>query len=80
MAHGKHQECEKALARIRGVAVEDNEVSVRAAYTEIEESLAIERETDKVGWIGCFYPKKKTLYRTLLGMTLQALQQLTGAN
>jgi SP family sugar:H+ symporter-like MFS transporter len=32
------------------------------------------------GWIDCFSPKRKTLYRTLLGMSLQTLQQLTGAN
>ncbi|KAK7452121.1 hypothetical protein VKT23_012226 [Stygiomarasmius scandens] len=32
------------------------------------------------GWVDCFRPRNKTLYRTLLGMTLQSLQQLTGAN
>jgi SP family sugar:H+ symporter-like MFS transporter len=32
------------------------------------------------GWIACFNPANKTLYRTLLGMSLQCLQQLTGAN
>ncbi|THU87889.1 hypothetical protein K435DRAFT_782280 [Dendrothele bispora CBS 962.96] len=31
-------------------------------------------------WLACFSPTSKTLYRTLLGMTLQSLQQLTGAN
>lgn len=34
----------------------------------------------KAGWIDCFKPRHKTLYRTLLGMSLQSLQQLTGAN
>lgn len=34
----------------------------------------------KSGWIDCFRRKDKTLYRTLLGMSLQSLQQLTGAN
>jgi hypothetical protein len=28
----------------------------------------------------CFQPGGRILYRTLLGMTLQMLQQLTGAN
>jgi len=32
------------------------------------------------GWIACFNPANKTLYRTLLGMSLQSLQQLTGAH
>ena len=34
----------------------------------------------KAGWVDCFKPANKTLYRTLLGMSLQSLQQLTGAN
>lgn len=34
----------------------------------------------KAGWIDCFKPEGKQLYRTLLGMTLQMFQQLTGAN
>ena len=32
----------------------------------------------KGAWIDCFRSHNKTLYRTLLGMTLQSLQQLTG--
>lgn len=32
------------------------------------------------GWLECFKPHNKTLYRTLLGMALQTFQQLTGAN
>ncbi|KAF5369385.1 hypothetical protein D9758_002546 [Tetrapyrgos nigripes] len=31
-------------------------------------------------WLDCFRPRGKVLYRTLLGMSLQSLQQLTGAN
>ncbi|KAH8985033.1 hypothetical protein EDB86DRAFT_3083973 [Lactarius hatsudake] len=31
-------------------------------------------------WLDCFCVENKTLYRTLLGMSLQSLQQLTGAN
>jgi len=34
----------------------------------------------KAGWLDCFKVERKTLYRTLLGMSLQSLQQLTGAN
>lgn len=32
------------------------------------------------GWGACFRPQQRTLYRTLLGITLQAGQQFTGAN
>jgi MFS transporter, SP family, sugar:H+ symporter len=58
----------------------------------VHENQAIWREVEDVhnqveleknlsaGWLECFRPNRKTLYRTLLGMTLQSLQQLTGAN
>ena len=42
---------------------------------------AIEQESkEKAGWMECFNPRRKQLYRTLLCMTLQMFQQLTGAN
>lgn len=41
----------------------------------------IERQSkEKAGWMECFSPRRKQLYRTLLCMTLQMFQQLTGAN
>lgn len=79
-ANGRPEEAEKSLARIRGVKVEDNEYSVRQAFHEIEEAVHREKNMKKFRWIDCFRPKQKLLYRTLLLMTLQAGQQLTGAN
>jgi len=35
---------------------------------------------NKATWLDCFRVRNKTLYRTILGMSLQSLQQLTGAN
>lgn len=46
---------------------------------EIRSNMEYERHL-KAGWIDCFRPANKTLYRTLLGMSLQSLQQLTGVN
>ncbi|CEQ43144.1 SPOSA6832_05041 [Sporobolomyces salmonicolor] len=80
MGEGRPAEAEKSLARIRGVSVEDNEYSVRTAYLEMEAAVKREANMDKFNWIDCFKPKDKMLYRTLLLMTLQAGQQLTGAN
>ncbi|GAA5887386.1 hypothetical protein JCM5296_007121 [Sporobolomyces johnsonii] len=80
MGEGRPEEAEKSLARIRGVAVEDNDFSVRTAYLEMEAAVKREASMDKFGWLDCFKPKDKMLYRTLLLMTLQAGQQLTGAN
>ena len=42
---------------------------------------SIEYESQvKASWFDCFKPAHKQLYRTLLMMTLQMFQQLTGAN
>ncbi len=42
---------------------------------------AIEHERlEQAGFAACFAPRDKQLYRTLLVMTLQMFQQLTGAN
>ncbi|KAE8217770.1 hypothetical protein CF319_g8213 [Tilletia indica] len=66
-----------------------DEAALRAEQTEAligEEQQGIiaairkEQEMGPASWAACFSPKNKVLYRTLLGITLQAGQQLTGAN
>lgn len=49
-------------------------------FHEQKDAIDYENTVGRAGWLDCFKPQHKTLYRTLLGMTLQALQQLTGAN
>jgi MFS family permease len=69
------------LARTRGLSpaeAKDHYIT-RHEVEEIRSSVEDERATTG-GWIDCFRPHNKTLYRTLLGMSLQSLQQLTGAN
>ncbi|KAJ7437177.1 general substrate transporter [Mycena latifolia] len=75
------EEAEHSLARARGLSKETGKTHA-IIQRELEEiRLAVEREERvKGGWIDCFKPANKTLYRTLLGMTLQMFQQLTGAN
>lgn len=47
-------------------------------FNEQKDAIDYENKVGKAGWIDCFRPRNKTLYRTFLGMMLQALQQLTG--
>ena len=56
--------------------------SAHTISSQLEEmKSAIEFESKvKAGWLDCFKPERMQLYRTLLGMTLQMFQQLTGAN
>ncbi|BGP16183.1 hypothetical protein JCM10213_001399 [Rhodosporidiobolus nylandii] len=79
-AEGRPEEAERSLARIRGVRVEDEDYTVKQTFAEMQAAVEREASMDKFRWIDCFKPKDKLLYRTLLLMTLQAGQQLTGAN
>lgn len=69
------------MARIYGVPKEEASTNkyVVAEVDEIVSQIEAEKRF-KAGWLDCFRPGNKTLYRTLLGMGLQSLQQLTGAN
>ena len=46
---------------------------------DMQNTIAYESKV-QAGFVECFSPKNKQLYRTLLMMTLQMFQQLTGAN
>lgn len=80
-AHGHFEEAKVALARTRGISLENSKTdyAVQREVDEIRENIEFEKNI-RGGWVDCFKPERKTLYRTLLGMSLQSLQQLTGAN
>ncbi|KAI6132997.1 general substrate transporter [Pisolithus croceorrhizus] len=79
--HGRMDEAQASLAVTRGIpASEANKHHfIRHEAEGIKENVEFEKHV-KGGWLDCFKPKGKILYRTLLGMSLQSLQQLTGAN
>ncbi|KAF9026628.1 general substrate transporter [Hymenopellis radicata] len=78
---GRYEDARIALARTRGIP-RDRIMTDPLVTREVEE-IRSNVEYEKAfngGWIDCFRPKNKILYRTLLGMALQSFQQLTGAN
>ncbi|KII90375.1 hypothetical protein PLICRDRAFT_52115 [Plicaturopsis crispa FD-325 SS-3] len=78
-AHGRLPEASRAIARTRGVDVTDP--IVQREVEEIRLNVLHEQaHVEGSSWFDCFRPNNKTLYRTLLGVSLQSLQQLTGAN
>ncbi|KAL1739959.1 general substrate transporter [Schizophyllum fasciatum] len=78
---GKIEAAREALARTRGVRPEDAHTHALIVREADEmQNMAEYEAKQQSGWIDCFKPKDKILYRTLLGMALQSLQQLTGAN
>ncbi|KAI0808276.1 general substrate transporter [Fomes fomentarius] len=80
-ARGRFDEARRSIAVTRGIP-ESEADQHRFVHHEIEEMRsAIEFESkEKAGWVECFRPQHMQLYRTLLCMSLQMFQQLTGAN
>jgi SP family sugar:H+ symporter-like MFS transporter len=80
-SRGRLDEAQHALAVARGVSASEADASyhLRREAEEIRASVEYERSV-RGGWLDCFRVENKTLYRTFLGMSLQSLQQLTGAN
>jgi SP family sugar:H+ symporter-like MFS transporter len=78
---GRIEHARESLARVRGIGKHEAHEHriVKAEAEGIQSQVEYERNI-QAGWLTCFKPKDKILYRTLLGMTLQMLQQLTGAN
>lgn len=80
-AHGRMEEAQVSLAVTRGIPASeaDKHNFLRREAEGIKQNVEYEKHT-KGGWVDCFKPKDKILYRSLLGISLQSLQQLTGAN
>ncbi|CAL5869157.1 uncharacterized protein PFLUO_LOCUS3385 [Penicillium psychrofluorescens] len=73
--HGKAESAQRTLARLYGVP--ENHVQILQEMDEIREQLAAESQEQK--WHE-FITAPRMFYRIMLGMALQSLQQLTGAN
>ncbi|GAW06951.1 general substrate transporter [Lentinula edodes] len=81
--HDKPELALQSLGRVHGMTREEarGHPLPNKHLAEIQSNVDFERQSiGRSGWIDCFRPQKKVLYRTLLGMSLQSLQQLTGAN
>lgn len=81
IAHEKYDEAKKSIARVRGIPLEHD--SVTYTFGEMAEDCKIEEAQGKGTWLECITGKPgipKLAYRTFLGVILQMLQQLTGAN
>ncbi len=74
---GNVDAAKRTMARLHGVS--HDHIVIAKELQEIQDKLDAERAHGSVPWYEVFTGPKMA-YRTLLGMTLQALQQLTGAN
>ncbi|KAK7047610.1 hypothetical protein VNI00_006378 [Paramarasmius palmivorus] len=77
--NGEFDKAALAVARARGIDI--THPLVVKEMEDMRSNIEWEKQfTGQSGWIDCFRTRNKTLYRTLLGMALQSIQQLTGAN
>ncbi|KAI1802719.1 general substrate transporter [Daldinia bambusicola] len=74
---GREEEARNTIARLAGVDPQHR--SVHDQITEIRVKLEEEKASGKASWFEIF-TGPRMLYRTILGIVLQAGQQLTGAN
>lgn len=74
---GNVNAAKRTMTRLHGVPA--NHVAVVKELGEIKKKLDAERAEGPVPWYE-FFTGPSMAYRTILGVTLQALQQLTGAN
>ncbi|EXJ86054.1 MFS transporter, SP family, sugar:H+ symporter [Capronia coronata CBS 617.96] len=75
--HGDIDRATTSVAKFHGVS--ERHRVVQEQVVEMQEKLQLELEGGSHPWYEVF-TGPRMLYRTLLGMTVQALQQLTGAN
>lgn len=80
------EEARHSLERIRGAKSDFDQTIVEHDFLEIAKRIKMEQQTESTfwkSWIECFVGHagtEKLVYRTFLGMIIQSLQQLTGAN
>ena len=75
--HGRVDEAKKTMSKLYGVS--DNHLIIAMELSEIKEKHEEELLHANTKWWEMF-TGPRMLYRIALGVTLQALQQLTGAN
>ncbi|CCK70680.1 glucose-inactivated glycerol proton symporter STL1 KNAG_0E04270 [Huiozyma naganishii CBS 8797] len=75
---GKIEEAKVSVARSNKLTVDDPSVIAEVEF--LAAGIEAEREAGTASWMELFSTKGKILQRTILGVMIQSLQQLTGAN
>ncbi|GAA5962209.1 hypothetical protein JCM21900_002310 [Sporobolomyces salmonicolor] len=78
IASGRDEQAQRSLARILGVEVDSPQVAEE--YAEIAAQIHHTRSLGGTSYVDCFRSQNRNLLRTMTGIGLQALQQLTGIN
>lgn len=81
-AQGRWDDSRMSLARLRGMKTDIHNKLIEIDFREMKDILEAESETGQGSWKECFFGNgiPKTVYRTLLGMSIHFIQQWTGVN
>ncbi|TGZ78657.1 general substrate transporter [Ascodesmis nigricans] len=77
---GRVDQARKALTWVHGGERKADPARIDAEIVEMQKNVEEVNRVGKGNWLSSFNPKRKALYRTILGYMLQVFQQLTGAN
>lgn len=80
LRNDREDEALRSIQKVKGVPYDTHDNEAMKMFNEQKDAVSYEREIGSAGWLDCFKGSNKTRYRTFLGITLQAGQQLTGAN
>jgi MFS transporter, SP family, sugar:H+ symporter len=80
LCKGYRDEALQALERIAGSKNKEKKIFIESEFKDMELRLRQAQSLGNATLLDAFNPKGKVLYRTILGIMLQSLQQLTGAN
>ncbi|GLB08509.1 hexose transporter hxt1 [Aspergillus tubingensis] len=75
--HGKEAKAARTLSKMYGIP--ENHRMLKLEIDEIRQKFVEEKERGQITWSHLFHAPRMT-YRVAVGVALQALQQLTGAN
>ncbi|CAB4254157.1 similar to Saccharomyces cerevisiae YHR094C HXT1 Low-affinity glucose transporter of the major facilitator superfamily [Maudiozyma barnettii] len=75
---GQFEEAKKSVARSNKLSVDDPSVIAEVEF--LTAGVEAERAAGSASWGELFNPEGKILHRVIMGVMIQSLQQLTGAN
>jgi SP family sugar:H+ symporter-like MFS transporter len=76
VSRGRNDQAYAGLSVMRGLTKGTADAWVEADYAAIITAHEKDSKMRPAGWLDCFRVENKTLHRTLLGIMVQALQQL----
>lgn len=70
LRQGRDEDAKRSIQRVKRVPYDQENEDVTRMYNEQRDATDYERQLGKAGWLDCFKPQNKTLYRTIVSRLL----------